>query len=59
MAFLFLKVRSMPKFVKKYADLHAVVQEALQTFVAEVNEGIFPDLEHSYTGQKEKICKLY
>lgn len=49
----------MPKFVKKYADLHAAVQEALQTFVAEVNEGIFPDLEHSYTGQKEKICKLY
>ncbi|WP_227763935.1 3-methyl-2-oxobutanoate hydroxymethyltransferase [Zhaonella formicivorans] len=48
-----------PKFVKKYADLHAAVQEALQTFVAEVNEGIFPDLEHSYTGQKEKICKLY
>ena len=36
------------KFVKKYADLGAEIQKAAQAFAKEVEEGVFPDAEHSY-----------
>ena len=37
-----------PKFVKRYADLRAVLAEAAQTFADEVAEGTYPGPEHSY-----------
>jgi len=32
-----------PKFLKKYADLHTIIKNALQEYVAEVAEGTFPE----------------
>jgi 3-methyl-2-oxobutanoate hydroxymethyltransferase len=36
-----------PKHAKRYADLHAVIGEALQRYAAEVREGAFPAREHA------------
>lgn len=37
-----------PKFVKRYADLKAVISQAAKTFIIEVREGQFPGEEHSF-----------
>ncbi len=37
-----------PKFVKRYADLRAVITKAAAEFMREVEQGEFPDREHSY-----------
>jgi 3-methyl-2-oxobutanoate hydroxymethyltransferase len=36
------------KFVKQYADLTAVLTDAVQRFASEVQAGIYPGAEHSY-----------
>jgi 3-methyl-2-oxobutanoate hydroxymethyltransferase len=41
-----------PKFVKRYADLHGSITEAVGGFFSEVRAGAFPDEEHSF---KSKI----
>jgi 3-methyl-2-oxobutanoate hydroxymethyltransferase len=38
----------VPKLAKKFADLRAVMTEAVHGFVAEVEAGTFPDTDHSY-----------
>ena len=38
----------VPKLAKKYADLRSVITEAAETFVREVDQGRFPDEDHSY-----------
>lgn len=38
----------VPSFVKQYAQLHTVMQQAVQQYIAEVKQSIFPDDEHSY-----------
>ncbi len=40
-----------PKFVKKYAELGEVGCAGIQSFVKEVQEGIFPGPEHSYDSE--------
>jgi 3-methyl-2-oxobutanoate hydroxymethyltransferase len=37
-----------PKFVKKYADVKAVMADAVSRYIAEVKEGEFPREEHSF-----------
>jgi 3-methyl-2-oxobutanoate hydroxymethyltransferase len=37
-----------PKFVKRYADVGAVVKNAVETYCREVRDGTFPGTEHSY-----------
>jgi 3-methyl-2-oxobutanoate hydroxymethyltransferase len=37
-----------PSFVKQYASLGAVASQAARSFAEEVNDGKFPDEEHSY-----------
>jgi 3-methyl-2-oxobutanoate hydroxymethyltransferase len=37
-----------PKFVKKYADLQAVISGAVRRYADEIRTGIFPDEGHSY-----------
>ncbi|HTO21575.1 MAG TPA: 3-methyl-2-oxobutanoate hydroxymethyltransferase [Spirochaetia bacterium] len=44
-----------PKFVKKYADLAAVITDAMNRYVAEVRSGAFPGPEHSYSVLKEEL----
>jgi 3-methyl-2-oxobutanoate hydroxymethyltransferase len=38
----------MPKLAKAYADLRGTITEAARAFIAEVEDGTFPDAEHSY-----------
>jgi 3-methyl-2-oxobutanoate hydroxymethyltransferase len=38
----------VPKLAKKYADLRSVIGEAAAAFAREVDEGRFPDADHSY-----------
>jgi 3-methyl-2-oxobutanoate hydroxymethyltransferase len=37
-----------PRFVKQYAQIGAAIQAALETYVAEVRAGTFPDDRHTY-----------
>ncbi len=37
-----------PKFVKRYADAQALIAGAVQSYIAEVKGGTFPDEEHSF-----------
>ncbi len=39
--------RFTPKFVRKYADLHAEMAHAFEAYVADVESGAFPTEEHS------------
>lgn len=47
-----------PKFVKKYADLTPIVQEALSSFREEVKSREFPTEEHSFKMDEEEIKSL-
>jgi 3-methyl-2-oxobutanoate hydroxymethyltransferase len=38
----------LPRFVKRYADLHADLLDAARRFVGEVADGSYPDQAHSY-----------
>ena len=38
----------LPRFVKKYADLHGVLDAATRAYAAEVRDGTYPAPEHSY-----------
>ncbi len=38
----------LPKYVKKYAELSIIIEEAMKKYIQEVKLGKFPDKEHSY-----------
>lgn len=38
----------LPKFVKKYLDLHDLILRALKEYTKDVREGLFPDKNHTY-----------
>jgi 3-methyl-2-oxobutanoate hydroxymethyltransferase len=40
--------RSLPRFVKKFANLNPLITEALLRYKAEVEAGTFPNSEQSY-----------
>ena len=50
--------RFTPKFVKQYAKLAGSVREALAAFREEVEKGIFPGPEHSFTIDGQEVAKL-
>jgi 3-methyl-2-oxobutanoate hydroxymethyltransferase len=41
-----------PKFVRRYADLSTVIEEAARAFTRDVKSGAFPSREESFTGPK-------
>ena len=43
-----LRTGKAPRFVKRYADLHAVLSAAVGTYVDEVRSGEFPEPERSF-----------
>jgi len=43
-----------PSFVKQYADLRTVTQNAVESFVKDVRNGAFPEKEQCYPSIKEK-----
>ncbi|MCP2605337.1 3-methyl-2-oxobutanoate hydroxymethyltransferase [Candidatus Aminicenantes bacterium AH-873-B07] len=48
----------LPKFVKKYADLHNTILNAVEQYINEVKEGKFPSDEHSYHLKPEILNEL-
>ncbi len=48
----------VPKFVKKYANLAPVIQDALTQFINDVSTGGFPGHEHSFEGGGELAQKI-
>jgi 3-methyl-2-oxobutanoate hydroxymethyltransferase len=44
-----------PRFVKRYADLAAEARTALETYVADVREGRFPEEQHTYAIPDEEL----
>jgi 3-methyl-2-oxobutanoate hydroxymethyltransferase len=50
--------RYHPKFVKKYADISAMILKAVGEFKQEVLDQKFPDEAHSFTIKEEELKKL-
>ncbi|EGO65088.1 3-methyl-2-oxobutanoate hydroxymethyltransferase [Acetonema longum] len=48
-----------PKFVKKFADLHSSVTEAILGYKTQVENGTFPGPEHSFPIDSEILERLY
>jgi len=48
----------LPKFVRKYADLHAVIRGAVGAYAADVRAGLFPDDATSYHLKPEVAAEL-
>lgn len=48
----------MPKFVKKFADVHGVIRGAVEAYSAEVREGRFPDDATSYHLKPDVAAEL-
>jgi 3-methyl-2-oxobutanoate hydroxymethyltransferase len=46
-----LNVGFEPRFLKRFADLHAVAREGLESFMKEVREGSYPAPEHSFLSE--------
>lgn len=43
-----LRTGKAPRFVKRYADLHAIMLEATREFIGDVAAGTFPGPEHTF-----------
>ncbi len=43
-----LRTGKLPRFVKRYADMHGLLQKAAREFAAEVGAGTFPGPEHTF-----------
>jgi len=46
------------KFVKEYADIYGEIQKAVKSYKLEVEQGIFPSKEYSYTMKEEEAGRL-
>ena len=44
-----------PRFTKRYADIGAQIQNALERFAADVRSGVFPAEEHTYQMPPEEL----
>ncbi len=48
----------LPKFVKKYADIHELINRAVQEYMEDVKKGNFPDDNHSYHLKPDLLQKI-
>ncbi len=49
----------MPRFVKKYANLHDEIVTALKDYKTDVEDNRFPEEKHTYTLDGENLAALY
>ena len=47
-----------PKFVKQYAQLSPLIEEAVDLYINEVKEKKFPTQEHTFKIEEEILKKL-
>jgi 3-methyl-2-oxobutanoate hydroxymethyltransferase len=47
-----------PRFVKRYADVGAQIQVALERFAAEVRSGTFPEDAHTYGIPDDELARF-
>ena len=47
-----------PKFVKKYVDGATVVQDAVRTYIDEVQRATFPDADHAFFAPKKPATRV-
>ena len=45
-----------PRFVKRYADLSAVITEALERYAEDVRSGAFPEEQHTYSIPEDELA---
>ena len=50
--------RFVPKFVKQYLKLYDLILEGLKRYKDEVEKGLFPDEQHSFTIKEDELKKL-
>ncbi len=48
----------LPKFVKKYADIHELISRAVEGYIHDVKENKFPDDSHSYHSRTAELKKI-
>ncbi len=48
-----------PKFLKRYANVGAVIRDAVKEYSLDVRNGAFPDEEHSFEMSEEESGRLY
>jgi 3-methyl-2-oxobutanoate hydroxymethyltransferase len=48
-----------PKFVRRYADLSKVIEDAAKAFTRDVKEGSFPTEQESFSGGKPALRRVY
>jgi len=48
-----------PKFVKRYKETGDDIIDATKAYIQEINEGVFPAKEHTFTIKEEVLEKLY
>lgn len=48
-----------PKFVKRFASVGDVMKEAFHSYISDVQNGVFPSEEHTYSVDDSIIEKLY
>ena len=46
---------STPKFVKQYTNLGNETQKAVNNYIQEVRDEIFPDADHSYKTKTQQL----
>jgi 3-methyl-2-oxobutanoate hydroxymethyltransferase len=47
-----------PKFVKRYAEIHAAMVDGVSRYAEEVRAGAFPAAEHSYAVEPEELTSF-
>jgi 3-methyl-2-oxobutanoate hydroxymethyltransferase len=47
----------LPKFVKRYTEVHDILYGAVKEYVEDVRGGKFPDDNHSYHIKKKQIME--
>ena len=48
-----------PKFVRRYADLSTIIEEAAKAFTRDVKDGSFPNEQESFSGGKPALRRVY